>query len=153
MTTPQPRETMVFRAAIRPPFLFLVPVVLVGGICVGAVPNGLSEFNAEILIGAAALAVAWSFANAWLLSRMYPIRISKAGLEGFTVWGGRLFVHWQEIAAARKFRLVNLSWLRVYSSQHRGVLWLPLFLARKEEFVEAVHHFAPLGSPISDRIS
>ncbi len=146
-------ESNVFRVAIRPLFWFFLFSGLTGTFGFILISRGLDGFSTQGMAVSAIGVVPSSLFFSWLMSLLYPVHVSEEGLRGHSVWGGRMFCAWQDITEARKFRLINLRWLRIYSAKDRKVMWLPLFQSHEREFFEAIAQFAPADSPILTRIS
>ncbi len=102
-------------------------------------------------VRAAALAIVaispLSFVFSLLISVGFPAGFSADGIHGHSAMGVPLFVSWSGIKDARVFYLLNLKWLRVYSTDGR-VIWLALFQSRPAEFREEIRRFAPPNSPV-----
>lgn len=81
-----------------------------------------------------------------------PVAFSNEGIYGYSVWGTKCFLHWEDIQQARRFKLFNLTWLRIYSKANKNVLWLPLFQSQPAEFMREIGKFAPPGSPIRNHL-
>jgi hypothetical protein len=84
----------------------------------------------------------------WLAWQFFPVVLSKEGLHGHSVWGVRRFMRWQDIAAARPFRVFNLLWLRLYSKDGKDVIWLAMFQSRPAQFKDEVRKLASPDNPL-----
>lgn len=78
----------------------------------------------------------------------FPTGLSPDGIYASSFWGFRRLIRWSDIAKARKFTLLNLQYLLLYSSVDGQVTWLPLFISPKKEFQNEIRKFAPPDSPI-----
>lgn len=87
-------------------------------------------------------------AYAELVSILSPVRLSSDGIYGHSFWGKKRFVRWQEVRAVKPIRILNLRFLRIYSTGNGKVTWLPLFQARKAEFIQEIQRLAPGDNPV-----
>jgi hypothetical protein len=124
---------------------FLVSAVLFT--CFVLVQDGL-RMDIRAFTHALVLVLFLSFILAWILSVFFPAWISSDGIYGHSFWGVRRFIRWQDIASVRRFSLLKLPWIRIYSNVDGKVTWLPLFQARPFEFRQTLKEYAPLNSPI-----
>jgi hypothetical protein len=124
---------------------FLVSAVLIT--CLILIQDGLKT-DARALIHAIIFVLFFSFVVGWITSKVFPAWFSADGIYGHSFWGVRRFVRWQDIASVRRFTLLKLPWIRIYSSIDGQVTWLPLFQSRPAEFQQIIKEFAPLNSPI-----
>jgi len=155
-------ETKQFRIAIMPGFIF----VFIGGMS-GALllAFGLIIFNegltairwSTFLIAGALVTVFWgipaSFLWALMIKRFFPLSVSPDGICGHSFWGRQCFIRWPDFAVIRRFNLVNLPYLRIYSRTDKKVIWLPMFQSRPAEFREAILKVAPPASPILNHLN
>jgi hypothetical protein len=119
---------------------------LPGVFCVVLIIDGV-HFDRHALAFATASVPISSLIGAWMLSILFPASLSAEGVYGHSLWGARRFVRWQDIAAARTFRLFNLHWLRIYATDGK-VTWLALFQSHKPEFSQEIQRLAPPVSPV-----
>ena len=117
------------------PLLILVSVLSAGG------KQILLDFGLPLFLSA--LLVELVFAV--LLAGGHPVHIGAEGIQGFSFWGTRCKITWEEITSATPSRLLELPWLVVRSCVTKDALWLPLFTANPREFREAIARFAPQG--------
>ena len=97
------------------------------------------------LIAGAVTGLLYSFVTVVL----NPAAFSNKGIYSHSFWGMKLrFLQWDDILQIRRFKLLNLTWLRIYSKTSKNVLWLPLFQSRPTEFLHEIGRFAPADSPI-----
>jgi len=89
-----------------------------------------------------------SLFSSLMLSLFNPVAFSNEGIYGYSVNGKKILLLWEGILQVRKFTLLNLTWLRIYSKADKNVLWLPLFQARPAEFLHEIGKLAPADSPI-----
>jgi hypothetical protein len=142
-----PSECRKFRAAIVPMFVFFV---VADGLCLFGFVLGRERLHfapAAVLVAGASLLV-FSLIASCALSLSWPAGFSGNGVYGHSFWGVRRFVRWQEIEAARTFRLLNLQWLRIYRNGDGEVTWLALFQSDKNEFQQEIRRLAPPGNPV-----
>jgi len=140
-----PSESKKFRVAIIPLFMWLLLLGLPLVFCLLLILAGL-DFGE--LAFASVFWVVYSFVASLMLSYLFPDAISPEGVYGHGFWGQRQFVRWQDVAAARTLRILNLGWLRVYSTTDSKTTWLGLFHSRSAEFREEIKRLAPPDSPI-----
>jgi hypothetical protein len=77
-----------------------------------------------------------------------PTGFSSDGIYASSRWGFRRFIRWSDIAKVRRFPLLNLKFLWVYSSVDGKVTSVSLFQAHKKEFEDEIRKFAPPESPV-----
>ena len=128
-------------------FVFVLVLSLFGLLCVMLNLDGL-HFDRRALAVAGVSVSLLSLVMAWLGSILYPASFSADGIYGHSFWGRRRFVRWQGIAVARRYRLFNLHWLRIYTSDYSKIIWLALFQSHMAEFREEIHRLAPAGNPV-----
>lgn len=164
MTPPIPPDARRFRMRIIPSMIF----ISVGGLCLGYLfgialilikhqfaINWMSllkriPFTIPIAILAAlVLSFIWSS----ILALLFPSYISSNGIHGHSLWSGRCFIAWADITRAKKFNLMNLTYVRLYSGSNATTLWLPLFQSPRVEFLKEIAKFAPPNSPIRDYLN
>jgi hypothetical protein len=141
-----PANIKKFRTAIIPGAIF----VFVGGmaliLCFNLITDGLHvDLHALVIVGG--FGVIFSFLWSWLMSVGFPVGFSKDGFYGYSFWGRRRFVSWQQIATARTFRLFNLKWLRIYAADGK-ITCLALFQSHGTEFREEIRRLAPPSNPV-----
>jgi hypothetical protein len=90
----------------------------------------------------------YSLIVALFFYRFFSAWFSSDGIYGHLFWGVRRFIRWQDIASVRRFSLLKLPWIRIYSGVDGKVTWLPLFQSRPFEFRQTIKEFAPFNSPI-----
>ena len=138
---------MRFRPAITPLFLFLFVLVTPGSV----IPTGL-YYGWEGVRSAVPIALITglilSLLGAFFFCVAFPQEISTMGVAGHSVWGFKRFIEWGQISQARPIRILNLRWLRLYSSANGKVTYLALFLADWESVREEVRREAPADCPI-----
>ena len=146
MTVSIPSDCRKFRAAVVPLFVFVFVVAIVGVWCAILAKDG-SHFDRHAAAVASGFEVVFSLVAAWMLSLCFPDAFSREGIYGHSFWGRRRFVSWQEVAAARTLRLLNLRYLRVYAADGK-VTWLALFQSEGADFRQEIRRFAPPESPV-----
>jgi hypothetical protein len=132
-------------------FLFIFFACWFGLLGLILINHGLDVHPPAVAIASAFL-VLYSLAVASMVSLLFPAAFSADGVFAHSSWGMRRFVSWKEITAARPFRVLNLRWLRLYTTRSRKVTWLPLFQAHKTEFQQEIQRFAPPGSPLLSQL-
>jgi hypothetical protein len=142
-----PSECRKFKAAVTPLFVCILVLSMLGLFGVVLSFDGL-HFDRLALAVASMSVLTLAPLMAWLSSVVYPASFSADGIYGHSFWGRRRFVRWQDVAVARTFRLLNLRWLRIYTTDYSKVIWLALFPANKVEFLKEIHRLAPSKSPI-----
>ena len=100
-----------------------------------------------LLVGAASGILA-GLLVADLGARIFPTALSEDGIYGYSVWGCRRFVCWENITHVRPFAFLSCRYLRVHDSRDGAVTWLPLFQARPDEFRQDICTLAPAGNPL-----
>lgn len=149
-----PSDVKRFKIAIQPMLLYAFVAGFIGlvlGFVLVLVLNGhvawrnvwgITKFAVPIdVVFCAAVALAM-----YLVS--IPTGIAAEGIYGQSTFGFRRFVRWADIAKVRKLTLLNLQFVRLYSSVDGRVTTVPLFQARPQEFRAEIHKFAPPESPI-----
>ncbi len=145
-----PPDCRKLRAASKPLTLFLLIVALPGLFCVVLILDGL-RFDPFALIIASVFVLVISPLMALLMSHYYSASFSSEGIYGHSFWGLRRFVYWRDVVDVRRFRLLNLPWLRVYTTDSR-VTWVALFQADKTEFRREIERLAPTGHPVLNHL-
>jgi hypothetical protein len=87
----------------------------------------------------------------WLVIQVMTWRVwvGPVTLCGSDAWGRFATVTWDSIRAVRPFNLLTLPYLRVYSTETRRVIWLPLFLTNYRRFAELVAEYAGADHPVT----
>ena len=147
MAVPIPTEAKKFRAAVVPMFICIFVLSALGFLSLLLLRHG-RHIDRHGLVWPIEFEAIWSFVWAWMISLCFPAALATEGVYGHSFWGPRRFVRWQDMAAARTFRLFNLRWLRIYSTADNRVTWLPLFQSRRAEFCGEVQRLAPPDSPL-----
>lgn len=145
----------MFRTAIVPVFWCISASVFVLGTSVGLILVGLDHGwgtawrYAPSAVGVSAvLAVLWAVLWALILHFCFPTRVSSEGVWGYSFWGVRRFIAWEHISMARPFRILNLRWVRLYSSSDTKVTYVALFPSDSASFRAEIHRLAPPQCPI-----
>jgi hypothetical protein len=141
-----PPDCRKFRAAVIPLFIFVFTFAMVGLFCLILATDGW-HFDRHAAAFATGFEVIFGLVASWMPSCFFPDAFSTEGICGHSFGGRRRFVSWQNVAAARTFRLFNLLWLRVYSADGK-ITWLALFQAHDTDFREEIRRFAPPSSPV-----
>jgi hypothetical protein len=148
-----PPELKRFRAPIIPGaiFIFLLMVVFtfVGTILLDGLGNTLTLRYWRILLGTYLFVGApFSILGSLILVLRNPVAFSNHGIYAFSFSGKKCFLRWEDILQVQRFKLLNLTWLRVYSKSSKHVLWLPLFHSHPAEFLHEIGELAPANSPV-----
>lgn len=85
---------------------------------------------------------------AWIISSCCPVALTNEGIYGHSIWGKRQLIRWQDMASARTFTVLNLTWLRIYPTDGNKVTWIALFQAHDDEFSREIQRLAPADSPV-----
>ena len=159
MKTPIPADAKRFQMRIMPPLIFMV----VGGLLAGHIP-GITMVLAKnghnlrwmmilkIILFSIPVVLAFAFVIAWLLSVLLPTYTSVNGVHGHSFWYVRQFLNWSDIKQAKRFKLCNLAYVRLYSGKDSKVMWFPLYQKPSPEFQNEIRKFAPPGSPILEHL-
>src|SRR5581483_1222609 len=75
--------------------------------------------------------------------------VGPDSLRASSLWGGFVNAPWASIRDARPCSFLALPYLRVYSTESRRVIWLPLFLADYRRFAELVTESAGADHPVA----
>ncbi|MGD0208801.1 MAG: hypothetical protein ABSC89_14470 [Verrucomicrobiota bacterium] len=143
------KDIKVFRAALFPPFVTFTAIGLTIYFVLIIFQDGFAHPSA-LLFGAIAGALA-GFLITCLITKCFSsfmVKLTPDGVQGYSVWGFKRFIQWQDIGAVRPFRLLNLRYLRLYSSREGTTTWITLFLARRTEFEQELRRLAPPDNPI-----
>ncbi|HSI12117.1 MAG TPA: hypothetical protein VK961_08740 [Chthoniobacter sp.] len=137
----------MFRLSAQSLFLCIsslaLPLFLIG---VWLIP-GLQADWGVVLVAMVGI-VFFSGIGAGLLHLLFPVRISPDGIAAHSVWGFRRFIRCEQIGAVRQFSLLNLHFLRLYSTVDRKVTWLALFPSDPVSFRDAIASTMPPDSPL-----
>jgi hypothetical protein len=139
----QPKQ---WRVALMPLFGFMFGCGLAAGSC-GLLIFHTEPFQRNVFLVAVACHTLYSLIASCVLSFCLPVTFSTEGIYGHSCWGLRRFVSWRGVKTARTFRVLNLRWLRVLSSDGK-VTWLALFQSRGGEFRQEIRRLAPPDSPL-----
>jgi hypothetical protein len=135
-----------------PQLLWFVVVGWPGFLCVILIRHGL-HINPHAFASASATIPVSSLIGAYLLSIVSTrMAFSTDGVYGYSFWGPRRFVRWQDIATAQTFSVLNLRWLRIRAASHGKVTWLALFPAHRAAFRQEIRRFAPPASPVLNHL-
>jgi hypothetical protein len=132
-------------------FLLTVVFTFIGGIWLHGFDVTVNNWR-YLLRTYLVLSAPLSFFSSLMLARLNPVAFSNGGIYGYTLRGKKFFFPWEDILQARRFRFLNLRWLRIYSKTSKNVLWLPLFQSRPVEFLHEIGKFAPPDSPIRNHL-
>jgi hypothetical protein len=138
-----------FHSLVRSSFGFLYPVSFVGFIALVLIRDGRAELGAAVPFGLFGLAPI-ALILAWVLSRCFSDIVSEEGIYGHSFWGVRRFVRWQDVRQVRRFRALNLRFLRVYSSVDSAVTWIGSSWMHVPEFRREIERVSPSDSPIRE---
>jgi hypothetical protein len=141
-----PSDSTKFRTALIPGFIFLFGLGVIGLLIYVIAKDGWN-FNRHALAFAIGFQVVFALVMSWMLSLLFPIAFSVNGVYAHSFWGNRRFIAWQDVASARTLQLLNLRWLRIYSTDGK-VTWLAMFQSRGSAFRQEIRRLAPADSPI-----
>lgn len=75
--------------------------------------------------------------------------MSPAGIRGSNAWGWPVTTGWASITRTSRVPVPVVPLARVYSTETRRVLWLPLFLNDFPKFAELVARYAGRSNPVT----
>jgi hypothetical protein len=144
-----------FRASIKSGAFFIL-LLSATGTCIGLI---LLRGFADVLRHLHVLVGVWLFVDVPLsflfglaLVLKAPVAFSNEGIYGYSVRGTKCFLRWEDILQVRRFRFLNLTYLRIYSKVNKNALWLALFQSQPIEFMHEIGKFAPPDSPIRNHL-
>ena len=154
MTDLIPLEVKRFRASIFSVMVSLF-VVAVGLTTLAIIiKDGFSNIRWLILLKVLVFLTApLSFLCALRLHWKYTYGFSSDGVYAYSICGVRRHIKWEDVSKVRKFSIVNLSWLRIYSSIDGNITWLALSQARPVEFRAEIQKFAPSNNPLLEYLN
>ena len=135
-----------FRMAILPMWFF----ILVLGYLFGFVGNlivfgrSLDLHTQPAIFGVSAVLAGISTV---VLRVFFPTSLTVDGVYAHSVWGKPCFAAWRDITRVQPFRILNLQWLRLYTSRGE-VTWLAMFQSHREQFLNELGKLAPANSPM-----
>ena len=134
------------------PFAVLICVPALSFTACLAILTDWSQHKAYVpfmfLALSASFSIVFSLLSSWVLAKLFPVGLSADGIHGSTFWGCKSFVPWHEIGAVKPFALLNLQWLRIYSSQQGKTTWIPMFLSQPADFLDALGKLGASGNPL-----
>ncbi|MEJ0089929.1 MAG: hypothetical protein WDM80_09325 [Limisphaerales bacterium] len=142
------KDYKVFRAAVFPPFLAFTTIGLTIFFAVEIIQDDFAHPSA--LVGGAIAGAFVGFLFSALITKCsssFTVKLTPDGVQGYSIWGFKRFIQWQEIGAVRPFRLLNLRYLRLYST-HGTTTWITLFLVHRADFDQELRRLAPPNNPI-----
>lgn len=150
MANEMPPDIKQFKVSIFSLFLFLTEGVFTSAVISFFIfgRTDLHRFLDAIEIAMPFLLLLVIIMTSLLYVVTKPIGFSPDGIYASSQWGFRRFIHWSEIAKVQKNRLLNLKFLKIYSSIDGKVTRLLLFQVQKKEFRDEIRKFAPPDSPI-----
>lgn len=122
--------------------LTIVPDVLIGRVTFDE--DDWIPYASAAAGGTAALAVGMP---AYVL--VWRVWVGPDTLRGSDFWGRFVTVTWGSIRDVRPLHVPLLPVLRVYSTETRRVIWLPLFLVDFERFAGLVAGYAGEDHPVA----
>jgi hypothetical protein len=141
----------MFRPAITPVVVCVLTLGLPFGLLLIALDEGwrvaLHFFPLAIATGAVT-----AFAMALLFHFLFTTRVTSDGIHGFSFWGFRRFTAWKDVSMASPFRLLNLRWVRLFSSVDDKTTYVALFPSDSNLFKAELHRLAPPECPIFEHI-
>ena len=85
----------------------------------------------------------------WLYILIWRVWVGPRTLRAWDFWGRFVTVSWGSVRAARPLSVPFLPVLRVYSTETRRVIWLPLFLVNYRRFADLVAEYAGADHPVT----
>lgn len=79
---------------------------------------------------------------------VFKVIVSRTTIRAHNCWCLATSFDWQEIENWRPLNICGLRYVRLYSSQEKRVMWLPLYLSDMKGFKNAVTQFAPPENPL-----
>lgn len=146
MTTP--RQETWFRQALLPTFALLAVPALATGLLLALLREGLALEPLALLARWRWLLAACA-AAAGLVVVLFRVRVGPEGLRAFNAWGLYRTVDWKDIEAVQLVSLLGLRYARAEIDKVGGPLWIPLFLARREQFAAMVREYAGADHPLT----
>ncbi|HET6576420.1 MAG TPA: hypothetical protein VFG68_22665 [Fimbriiglobus sp.] len=132
--------------------------LLVAGVAAEAVYAGIAVLP-SILRGRAVFWDSWAVGGAALIALLVPglwvyvfiwrVWVGPDALRGSDFWGRFVTMRWGSIRAVKPLDVPFLPVLRVYSTETRRVIWLPLFLVNYRRFAELVAEYAGADHPVT----
>ncbi len=155
MTDSIPSDARRFRMAIVPVFIFIFFGSL-AVLCAIVIPVVLNQYgfngNWLLIIKVSRIVVPamvlLAFVFSWMLHLAFPSYISSRGVDSYPFSGKRRLLAWTDIARVNRFRLGNLTFLRLYPKGKGPVIWLPLFQTPRPGFLDGIRKSAPPNHPI-----
>jgi hypothetical protein len=159
MSTPIPKDAKKFRMGILPLTGFIFAFGCLLGYTIG-IPAILMQHGQGMNLGVFLKSISISlpvmlvlaFAFAVMISLLFTSYISAQGIHGHSFWGARSFLAWTDIARAKKLRLANLVYARLYSGSGGATIWFPLFQSPRAYFQDEIRRFAPKDSLILNHL-
>jgi hypothetical protein len=145
-----------FRGSIKSCFIFIFLSGMAGVCIIQFFLHGFAHalrYWRIILSGLLFVGAPICILQALILVLLNPVAFSNEGIYDYSVLGKKRLLRWEDILEVRRFKLINLTWLRIYSKVNKSVLWLPLFQSKPTEFVREIAKFAPPNSPIRNHLS
>lgn len=84
----------------------------------------------------------------WFYREFFKVVVSESEIKAHTLWSIPTSFDWQDIEIVRPINLGGFRSLRLYSTQSKRVIWLPLYLSDRKGFKSAVMQFAPPDNPL-----
>jgi hypothetical protein len=132
--------------AVAPMFIFMLALAVSVFLCCVIAQEGWDSIGPALAFAVGFLVI-FNLACSWMFFLLFPSAFSSDGIYGHSFWGSRQFVSWRDVATARKLRLFNLRWMRIFATNGK-VTWLPLFQSHSAEFWQEIRRLAPPESPI-----
>ena len=85
----------------------------------------------------------------YLLSFVYTVKVSSAGLRGSNIYGFFSSVQWQHIESASFYEMQGIPSIFVYAQNRKTPVAIPVWLRQPEQFMENVVNYAGSGNPLS----
>lgn len=83
-----------------------------------------------------------------IIARFFPIRADESEIRGRNVWGFPARLNWNEIVRAEPMNWWGAPYVRLSSATRRRCLWLPLFLAKQNDFQDLLARSVEIEHPL-----
>jgi hypothetical protein len=87
-----------------------------------------------------------------LVSILFPYRVDREGLIGYTIWGWPIRAHWDDIAEVSHIHSQGIPYLAIRRHSARSLVLVCDELHKQQEFDNAVASFVKDDHPLRDWI-
>ena len=81
---------------------------------------------------------------------LFKVTLTRKSIKGNRSFGFPRHPTWDQIESVKPFSFLFLKYLRVYTSDGKTPLWLPLFLKNYKGFKRDILEFVPEGNPLRE---